>query len=316
MRLKLGRPDLQRYADRLDLPDATGPLGVTFLGVSTLLLDDGETRLLTDGFFSRPSLLRVGLGRVRPDLGRIETALVRLGLDAPGSVAAVLPVHSHFDHVMDSAVVAERTGADLVGGESSAQVGRGHGLPDERIRVVSSGESVTYGAFTLTLIESAHCPPDRFPGVIAEPIVPPVRAGAYRCGEAWSILVEHASGASALLQGSAGYVPGALAGRRAEVVYLGVGQLGVLDEDYLRAYWRELVETVGARRVVLTHWDDFFRPLDRPLRALPYAGDDLDVTMRVLGGLAEQSGVSLHLPRVWRREDPWAGLHRQQDRRG
>ena len=54
------------------------------------------------------------------------------------------------------------------------------------------------------------------------------------------------------------------------------------------------------------HWDDFFRPLDQPLRALPYAGDDLDVTMRVLGRLADQDGVTLSFPTVWRREDPWA----------
>ena len=165
---------------------------------------------------------------------------------------------------------------------------------------------MTYGGFTLTLVESHHCPPDRFPGAITEPVVPPVKVGAYKCGEAWSILVEHASGRTALLQGSAGYVAGSLAGRRADVAYLGVGQLGVQSEDYLRAYWAETVEAVGARRVVLTHWDDFFRPLDQPLRALPYAGDDLDVTMRVLDGLAREQGVTLHLPTVWRREDPWA----------
>jgi L-ascorbate metabolism protein UlaG (beta-lactamase superfamily) len=68
------------------------------------------------------------------------------------------------------------------------------------------------------------------------------------------------------------------------------------------------VGAVGARRVVLIHWDDFFRPLDQPLRALPYAGDDLDVTMRVLTGLADADGVAPHLPTVWRRADPWAGL--------
>ena len=59
---------------------------------------------------------------------------------------------------------------------------------------------------------------------------------------------------------------------------------------------------------MVTHWDDFFRPLDRPLRALPFAGDDLDVTMRILGGLAEEQGVAFHLPTVWRREDAWSGL--------
>lgn len=305
MRLKLGRPDLGRYAGRFDVPLATGGLGVTFLGVSTLLLDDGESAVMTDGFFSRPPLRRLALGKVAPHPGRIDAALARAGVER---LDAVVPVHTHFDHAMDSAVVAERTGAVLCGGESTAFVGRGHGLREDRIRLVTPGEPLRFGAFSLTLVESRHCPPDRFPGVITEPVVPPTRAAAYRCGEAWSILVGHTSGRSALLQGSAGFVPGALAGRRADVVYLGVGQLGVQDDEYIRDYWAETVGAVGARRVVLTHWDDFFRPLDRPLRALPFAGDDLDVTMQLLGELARRQGVALHLPTLWRREDPWSGL--------
>jgi L-ascorbate metabolism protein UlaG (beta-lactamase superfamily) len=311
MRLKLGRPDLAAYRSRFDVPVAAGNLGVTFLGVAGLLLDDGDGAVMTDGFFSRPSLRKVAFGKFAPDPGRIDWALARLGFDGIGAgrrPAAVVPVHAHYDHVMDSAAVALRTGALLVGGESAANVGRGAGLGADRIRVVTSGTSVSCGGFWLTFVESAHCPPDRFPGSISEPVVPPVRAAAYRCGEAWSILVEHTSGRTALLQGSAGYVDGALAGRAADVAYLGVGQLGVLDEDYIRSYWAQTVQAVGARRVVLTHWDDFFSPLDRPLRALPYAGDDLDVTIRVLDELADRQGVSLHLPTLWRREDPWTGL--------
>jgi L-ascorbate metabolism protein UlaG (beta-lactamase superfamily) len=214
-------------------------------------------------------------------------------------------VHTHFDHALDSGVVAQRTGARLLGGESAAYVGRGAGLPDDRIDVVTPEMPVQLGSFTLTFAESDHCPPDRYPGRICAPVVPPVRAGAYRCGEAWSIHVAHTGGRTALVQGSAGFVPGALTGMRADVAYLGVGQLGVQDEAYLRAYWAETVAAVGARTVVLTHWDDFFRPLDRPLRALPFAGDDLDVTLRVLGELAAEQRVGLHLPTVWRPEDPW-----------
>jgi L-ascorbate metabolism protein UlaG (beta-lactamase superfamily) len=308
MRLRLGRPDLSAYADRFDVPPADGGLAVTFLGVAGLLVDDGESAVMTDGFFSRPSLLRVALGRIAPDPARIGAALRRLGLDGDtGRLRAVVPVHTHYDHVLDSAVVAERTGAVLVGGESAAQVGRGAGLADSRVRVVPPGETVSYGSMSLTFLASEHCPPDRFPGEIPAPVVPPVRASAYRCGEAWSILLQHTSGRSALLQGSAGFVPGALAGRRADVAYLGVGQLGVQSEAYIRRYWAETVQAVGARRVVLTHWDDFFRPLDAPLRALPYAGDDLDVSLRVLAELADDQHVALHLPTLWRREDPWAG---------
>ena len=160
MRLKVGRPDLRQYADRFDVPPAQGAFGVTFLGVATLLLRDGESAVLTDGFFSRPSLARVGLRKVSPDLTRIDSALSRAGVDR---LDAVAPVHTHFDHAMDSAVVAERTGATLVGSESAANVGRGHGLPADRIRVVDPGRPVTLGSFTLTFVESRHCPPEGSP---------------------------------------------------------------------------------------------------------------------------------------------------------
>jgi L-ascorbate metabolism protein UlaG (beta-lactamase superfamily) len=305
MRLKLGRPDLASYAARFDVPGADPGLAVTFLGVTSLLLDDGRSRVLTDGFFSRPSLLTVGLRRLAPDRSRIGAALDRVGVE---QLDAVVPLHTHYDHAMDSAAVAARTGAVLAGGGSAAELARGHGLGEGRIRVVAPGDTVTFGSFRLTWVLSGHCPPDRYPGPITEPVVPPARVREYRCGEAWSLLVGHRSGRTALIQGSAGFVPGSLAGHRADVAYLGVGQLGLLPESYLRAYWAETVEAVGARRVVLVHWDDFFRPLDRPLRALPFAGDDLDATMRVLGRLADQQGVALHLPTLWRREDPWSSL--------
>jgi L-ascorbate metabolism protein UlaG (beta-lactamase superfamily) len=208
---------------------------------------------------------------------------------------------------MDSALVAARTGARVIGGASAANIARGHGLPDDQIVVAASGDELPLGPFSVTLIESHHCPPDRFPGAITGPLVPPVKTSAFRCGEAWSTLIHHEpSDRRLLIQGSAGFLPGALAGHRAEIAYLGVGQLGLQPQSYIEQYWEQTVQTTGARRVVLIHWDDFFRPLTEPMRALPYAGDDLDVSMRVLSGLAERDGVALHLPTVWQRADPWA----------
>ena len=306
MRLKLGRPNLADYRDHFDQPPATSrsPLTVTWAGVTTLLVDDGTSALLTDGFFTRPGLLTVGLRKLAPSRPRIDGCLARLGVDR---LEAVLPVHTHFDHAMDSAVVAERTGAKLVGGTSAAQLGRGAGLPEDQLVVVTPGESMSLGAFDVTLFVGDHCPPDRFPGTITQPPVPPVRASAYRCGEAWSTLIHHRpTDRRLLVVGSAGFVPGALRGQQADVVYLGVGQLGLQPERYLRDYWDEAVRAVGARRVVLVHWDDFFGPLREPVRALPYAGDDLDASMRVLTRLAAEDGVALHLPAPWERADPWS----------
>lgn len=305
MRLRLGRPDIARYSDRFDVPAATAGAGlsVTWMGVATLLIDDGSSALLTDGYFSRPSLPRVAAGKVAPSPARVDGCLTRAGVSR---LAAVIPVHTHIDHVLDSALVADRTGAQLVGGESAANVGRGYGLPEDRLVVAVSGEPIRLGAYDVTLVESHHCPPDRFPGVIDAPLVPPVKAAAYRCGEAWSALIHHLpSDKRLLIQGSAGFVTGALAGRHADAVYLSVGQLGLQPRSYLLDYWAETVQAVGARRVIAIHWDDFFRPLSKPLRALPYAGDDLDVSIRILDELAARDGVALHLPTVWRRENPW-----------
>lgn len=305
MRLKLGRPDIGRYADRFDAPAAeAGSLSATWMGVATLLIDDGSSALLTDGYFSRPSLARVAAGKVAPSPARVDGCLARAKVSA---LEAVVPVHTHIDHALDSALVADRTGARLVGGRSAANVGRGYGLPEDRVLIAASGEPITLGAYDVTLVESHHCPPDRFPGTIDAPLTPPVRASAYRCGESWSTLVHHRrTDRRLLIQGSAGFVKGALAGHRADAVYLSVGQLGLQPRSYLTDYWTETVRAVRARRVLMIHWDDFFRPLSKPLRALPYAGDDLDSSIRILDELAAQDGVALHLPTVWRRENPWA----------
>lgn len=304
MRLKPGRPDLGAYSAYFNVPPATPttPVSVAWGGVTTLLVDDGSSAVLTDGFFSRPSLSTVATRRLASSRPRIDAGLAKLGVTR---LDAVVPVHTHYDHAMDSPTVAQLTGASLLGGPSAALIGRGHGL--ERIVTVASGEQVTAGNYDITLIEGSHCPPDRFPGDITAPVVPPAKTSAYKCGEAWSMLVHHRpTGRRMLTVGSAGFVPGALAGQRADVAYLGVGQLGLQPLEYITEYWNQTVRAVGARRTVLTHWDDFFRPLDKPLRALPYAGDDLNVSMRVLSRLAAEDGVELHLPTLWQRADPWS----------
>ena len=74
MRIKLGRPDIARYSDRFTGPAAQAdtPLSVTWMGVATLLIDDGSSALMTDGFFSRPSLGRVGAGKLSPSPARVD----------------------------------------------------------------------------------------------------------------------------------------------------------------------------------------------------------------------------------------------------
>jgi L-ascorbate metabolism protein UlaG (beta-lactamase superfamily) len=112
--LAAGLDDYKDLTLPASAPRAAGDkkLTVTFLGVATLLFDDGDTQIMTDGFFTRPSSAVVNRGAISSDSERVSNALKRAGVK---SLAAVIPVHSHFDHAMDSAMVASLTGAMLVG---------------------------------------------------------------------------------------------------------------------------------------------------------------------------------------------------------
>lgn len=304
------RPALAGLND-LVLPGApaqTGELRVRFAGVSTLLFDDGETAWLTDGFFSRPPLSAL-LGKIAPDVPRVDAGLKALGIK---KLAAVVPLHSHYDHAMDSPLIARRTGALLVGSPSTLNLGRGAGLDATQMREVKSGDSLQLGRFKLSFIASRHSPTLWSDGNghedIEAPLSAPAAASAWREGTVWSLLVEH-EGQRILVQGSAGFVPDAMKGRPADVVFLGVGTLGQKDQAYRDAYWRETVQLSGARRVIPIHWDDFWQPLPdgatQPL-AMPYLIDDFASTLSDLQARAKAEQRELKLAPLWQPFNPYA----------
>jgi len=301
------RPSLAAF-DTLKLPAAApapGALRVRFAGVSTLLFDDGETAWITDGFFSRPGVWPTLSGRIAPDGEAVTRELTRLGITR---LAAVVPVHTHYDHALDAPLVAVRTGAQLVGSSSAMALGRGHGLPEAALREVKPGETIELGRFKLTFIESRHSPTPLNDGITPEhidaPLEPPARATDWRAGTVWSIVVEH-DGRKLLVQGSAGFVPGVLQGQRVETVFLGIGTLGKKNAAYRDAYWREVVQATGAKRVIAIHWDDFWRPLTEPLQAMPMLVDDVPSSLSDLQGRSAAAGIELRLPPTFEPFDPW-----------
>jgi L-ascorbate metabolism protein UlaG (beta-lactamase superfamily) len=298
------RPSLESYRSHTAPASAEDAgLTATFLGVSTLWFNDGETGILLDGFFSRPSIRRTIFTRIAPDRAAVRSALERARIR---KLAAVIAVHSHYDHAMDIPLVAELTGADVVGSESTANIARGVGFPEERIRVVTGAAPMRFGRFTVTMIPTRHFPHGMAMGAIDAPLVPPARASAYKEGGSFSVLIEH-DGRSLLVQSSAGFVPGALLGRRAETVFLGLAGLATRDDVYREQYWHEVVRTVGARRVVPIHWDDFTLPLEAPLSPMSSLIDDIPASLDFLLERSRQEDVELQMVDAWQRLDPFAG---------
>ncbi len=268
-----------------------GAVTARWTGTSTLVFSDGETTLVIDGWFSRPGPIQLLFGEIAPDLDAIERGLAHNELTR---AAMVVPVHSHYDHAMDSPEVAKRTGALLVGSEATAQIGRGWGLPEEQIRVVGDGERLRFGAFEVVIHESRHF---EFPDPvlreralgdpeIREPLVPPVPAFDYKVGVPLAVEVRHPRG-SLLVQGSAGFVPGGLSDADVDVLFLGTGGLGTQTEQYRETYWRETVDATSPSRIIPIHWDALFGPIEGPFRG----------SLRAAGFLAAGSETTLEFLR-------------------
>ena len=235
---------------------------VTWLGTAGVVVDDGETRLAIDPFVTRDSLLHVLLGRpVESSADEVDRWLGRSG---GMSLDAVFVTHSHYDHSLDAPTVARRTGAVLVGSPDTLTQARAQRLGSGQQVPARVGEPMRFGRFTVTLRRSSHGEPEHFPGRIEGELRQPARARDYRTGEVYSVLVEHPLG-TLLHHASASRRPETYdESTRADVVLLGVAGRYELEE-----YLHQVVDAVGATRVIPMHYDHFFRPLDRPLRPLP-----------------------------------------------
>lgn len=274
----------------------------TFFGTTTVHLSDGTSGILIDGFLSRPSLLRVALGRVAPDLGRITRVLTRAGVTA---LDALFVTHSHYDHAMDAPEIVKLLGGRLFGSESTLHVGRGSGLGEESMTRIADGGEHTIGAFTVRVLAGVHSPGNRFPGTIDQPLVPPVRASRYRDGGCFSFFITHPGG-SLLIHPSANFVPGRFDGLDADVLYLAVGALGVQPQQFQSDYWRHVVEATRPDLIVPIHWDDFFVSLDRRLRPLPAVFDRFAVTKAFLDRKSAESGIPVRFPESFEMIRPFA----------
>jgi len=262
---------------------------VTWFGVTTLLFDDGDTQILIDGFISRPGIFDLVLDRpVGSDVAGINRFLIRYDIRR---LAAIIPVHSHFDHALDIGAVANRTGASILGSTSSGMIARGAGVPDDQVIVVDDAAEYTFGSFTVRLLPMPHAPigwggevPLR--GTIDAPLSQPAPISSFREGGGFAVVISHPTG-EALVLGSAGIDGAALADLHVDTVFLGVGMLESLGRDYLERYWQAAVTSTGATTIVPVHFDDYTRPFGE-IRLAPKQLDDFAATARAMRELRQQ----------------------------
>ena len=260
---------LTEYLVKPISPPKSNQLRVQFLGNTNLLFSDGETHILTDGFFSRPSPFQVLGGEVSPNREAILEDLKKANIT---KLDALIPLHSHFDHAMDVGVVADLTGAKLLGSSSSINIGKGYGLSSEQMQIPPLNEPIFIGKFKLTFIASRHWQyPDKaqrdklLDQDIEAPIIPPASIYDYKEGISYTLLIEHDS-IKIAVQGSAGFRKNAIPNFNADILFLSIAGLESMDDTYNQNYQDHVVEAVQPEVLVPIHWDDFTVPLAKKLK--------------------------------------------------
>ncbi len=249
-------------------------MNVTFFGTTTLLFDDGKDALLFDGHFTRPSLMTYLLGNLRTDTAMADHLLDRFDFSR---LRGIFVSHTHHDHVMDVPYIAGKTGAAVYGSESAANVCRGGGVPEEKITVFHPEMPVTVGDFTVTILPSVHSDPTIFNNdlgqTIDEPVVQPARKKSFKEGGSFDFLIRHGD-QTILIRPSFNYLAGQLDDVRADLLFLGIGTMGKASEEKIRTFYRETIDKVQPKKVIPIHWDNFFSPLDKPIRGMPRVADN------------------------------------------
>ena len=248
---------------------------VTFFGTTTLLFDDGRDQILFDCHFTRPSLFSYFFAKASINTKLADSIIEKYGINR---LRAIFVSHSHHDHVLDAPYVSNATGAIIYGTASTLNVGRGAFVPAERLIEFHPDETYDAGDFRVTVLASKHSKMLPFVDDVGETIDQPLKQPAYcrqyKEGGSYDFLVEH-EGKKILIRPSFSYVKGELDHIQADVLFLGIAGLDKEDEETERIFYDETIEKVKPELVIPLHWDNFFKPLEKP--AGPFMGTDISL---------------------------------------
>ena len=266
---------------------------VTFFGTTTLLFDDGKDQIFFDVHFTRPSLMKYIFGSQGTDTALADRLLAAHHVDR---LRAAFISHTHHDHVMDAPYVVNCCGAQLYGSSSALNVARGGDVPEARLTEFRGGETFTAGGFSVRVIPSIHSKPtilnNDLGQTIDKPLVQPAKLRDYKEGGSYDFYVEH-SGKRYLIRPSFNYIEGQLDGYTADVLFLGVAGLAKADEETEKKFCAETVDKVHPQIVIPLHWDNFFSPLDEPVKGMPKPVEKTPVVFFKLTKICEEREISM-----------------------
>jgi len=243
------------------------PVSLTYLGTAGWQITNGKTTILIDPYLTRvksrspnddvspddPRPLATGDMVIESDTAVVDAHIKKADF--------IFLTHTHTDHSLDMPYIARKTGARVIGTESTANVARAYAIPERQIQVVKGGEQLNFEGFSVRVIHSVHgifSKPE--PGQVPKPppVVPadvtaPLRLNQHAEGGTLAYLIE-IDHHRIIFFGSMNYVESELTGLRPDVAVLGA----MPERNNIENYTSRLMRVLGNPPVVIpTHWDRF-----------------------------------------------------------
>ncbi len=241
------------------------PIRLKYFGTAGWEISDGKLTVLVDPYISR---VKLGTGpsvsaednrktMLRSDPFVSDTLLIDSLIT---KADFILAHHSHFDHLADVPYIAKKTGAKVIGTETTCNILRAYGIPNEQLYPVRGGEDYQFENFSVKVIPSIHSAlNDKHyldSRTYTEVPKAPLKVSEFIEGGSLMFLARFARH-NVLTMGSMNFVERELLGQKPDILLAGVNrsQLGLYKYNE-----RLLAITNYPKIIIPTHWDNFRLP--------------------------------------------------------
>jgi L-ascorbate metabolism protein UlaG (beta-lactamase superfamily) len=244
---------------------------LSYLGTAGWEISDGTTVVLIDPYLSRLKTVTPNDTVLEDDPRPLVTAADIAKSDATAIDAHIsradyiLITHTHFDHALDMPYIARKTGAIVIGTESTANFARSNGVPDAQLIIVRGGEDYQFRSLSVRVIPSLHGLLRRAPNiagtdsrprstVFPADATPPFHLGDLHVEGGTLAYLVRIGGRQLLAFGSMNYIEREVEGLRPDVALIGA----MPERREVYDYTPRLLRLLGYPRLVLpAHWDRF-----------------------------------------------------------
>ena len=240
-------------------------LDLKYFGCAGWQISNGNTTILVDPYLSRiklgsgPSISEKDNRRrfSRTDYYESDTLTINKIVE---KADFILVHHSHFDHLSDVPYIAKKTGAKVIATETSCNILRAYGIPDDQLYTVKGGEDYQFEHFSVKVIPSLHSALGKkhyFDSrVYGDTLTAPLQIREFIEGGSLMFLIRLASH-TVLTAGSMNYIEREIQGLSPDVILPGVN----FSRLEIYKYTERLMKATNYPKIVIpTHWDNFRVP--------------------------------------------------------